>query len=43
MGIGLSLSRNIVRAHGGVIGAENNPEGGATFYFTLLAADGDPP
>lgn len=36
-GIGLSISRTIIEAHGGRIWAENNPEGGATFHFTLPA------
>jgi two-component system, LuxR family, sensor kinase FixL len=34
-GVGLSVSRAIVDAHGGRIWAESNPEGGASFYFTL--------
>ena len=35
MGMGLSISQTIIKAHGGKMGALNNPEGGATFYFTL--------
>jgi two-component system sensor kinase FixL len=38
LGIGLSLSRTLVEAHGGRIWAENNKEGGATFCFTLPIA-----
>jgi len=35
LGVGLSISRTIVEAHGGVIGATPAPEGGAVFRFTL--------
>lgn len=35
MGIGLSISRTIIEAHGGRIWVEPNPEGGAIFRFTL--------
>jgi K+-sensing histidine kinase KdpD len=35
MGIGLSISRTIVEAHGGRIWAENGAQGGAVFRFTL--------
>ena len=35
MGIGLSICKTIVTAHGGQIGVENRPEGGAVFRFTL--------
>ncbi len=38
MGMGLAISRTIIEAHGGTIRAENNPDGGATFYFTLAVA-----
>ncbi|MGD9322694.1 MAG: ATP-binding protein [Desulfobacterales bacterium] len=35
MGMGLSINRSIIDAHGGRFWAENNPDRGATFYFTL--------
>jgi PAS domain S-box-containing protein len=37
MGVGLTISRTIIDAHGGHIGAENNPDRGATFWFELPA------
>jgi two-component system sensor kinase FixL len=38
MGVGLSISRTIVEAHGGRMWAETNRSGGAIFRFTLPAA-----
>jgi two-component system, LuxR family, sensor kinase FixL len=37
MGVGLSISRTIVEAHGGQIVVEPNPGGGTVFRFTLRA------
>jgi two-component system sensor kinase FixL len=39
MGVGLSISRTIIEAHGGRIWIERNPSGGTTFHFTLAAVD----
>ncbi|MEQ1406450.1 PAS domain S-box protein [Neorhizobium sp. Rsf11] len=35
MGIGLSISKRIIEAHGGEMTVSRNPAGGATFRFTL--------
>ena len=37
MGVGLSISRTIIEAHGGEINFGHNPGGGAIFRFTLPA------
>ena len=41
MGIGLSVCRTIVQAHGGSIFAGNLPDGGAEFTFTLPYEKGE--
>ena len=40
LGMGLSISRNIIAAHGGRLWAENNSDRGATFCFTVPIAKG---
>ena len=37
-GLGLFIAREIVRAHGGEIGVDDEPGGGACFWFTLPRA-----
>jgi signal transduction histidine kinase len=38
-GLGLFIAKGIIDAHGGRIWVENNPMGGAAFYFTLPIVD----
>jgi signal transduction histidine kinase len=40
-GMGLSICRSIIRAHGGKLWAEANEPRGAVFQFTLPGAEGD--
>lgn len=35
LGLGLSISRDIIKQHGGTISARNDPDGGAVFTVTL--------
>ena len=39
MGMGLTISRSIIRAHGGRLWFNTNPQGGASFSFTLPQYD----
>ena len=39
LGIGLTIARTIVDAHGGSLDAHDNPEGGATFTITLRRSE----
>jgi two-component system, LuxR family, sensor kinase FixL len=39
MGVGLSISKRIIEAHGGEMWAESNPGGGTVFRFTLQSAN----
>jgi two-component system sensor kinase FixL len=39
MGVGLSISRTIIEAHGGQIWVAANPSGGTIFHFTLATVD----
>ncbi len=41
-GLGLAICQGIVRAHGGRIWAQNLPEGGVAFLFTLPVGDAPP-
>ncbi len=41
LGMGLRICQSIIEEHGGRIRAENNPDGGATFTFTLKIRPGE--
>jgi signal transduction histidine kinase len=40
LGLGLAVCRTIVAGHRGRLWAVNNPEGGATLFFTLPVFEG---
>ncbi len=42
LGVGLTICRSILEAHGGKIWAGSDPGGGARFCFTLPLAEADP-
>lgn len=41
-GLGLSIVQDIVRAHGGEVGVERSPLGGARFWFSIPTRPGTP-
>jgi two-component system sensor kinase FixL len=42
MGLGLSICRTIIEAHGGKIWVDSRPQGGTIFRFTLRAPADEP-
>jgi two-component system sensor kinase FixL len=40
LGMGLSIARSLIEAHGGQLWAENNKDGGATFTFAVPVIEG---
>lgn len=41
-GLGLAICDAVIRLHGGKLGAENRPEGGARFWFTIPGVERPP-
>ena len=41
LGMGLSINKSIIEAHGGSLKVMNNPDRGATFYFILPLSSED--
>jgi len=39
-GLGLAICKKIIEMHGGAIGARNNPDSGATFWFRIPLSSG---
>lgn len=39
IGLGLSIVKAVIQAHGGEVGVDDRPAGGAVFWFTLHMAD----
>ena len=39
LGLGLSLCKSIIHAHGGIIGVKDHAPHGLTFYFTLYSEE----
>jgi two-component system sensor kinase FixL len=39
LGMGLSICRSIINSHHGSLWFENNPDRGATFFFSLPVPD----
>ena len=40
-GLGLSVVKAIIEAHGGHVGVDDRPNGGSVFWFTLPVVEGE--